>query len=134
MHTDFVNLSATTRNDALLKTEALFVDQKLKWVSDFTRHFESICAEIVRRQTESSLFATSRLEVTMLYTNFIYRRYVAEVWVYDNQRYLDKKQRLIGELDISFLFIYFNELWDKLLSARKSYAGKVTAREIASFY
>jgi len=69
----------------------------------------------------------------MLYANFVNRRYTAEVWVYGDNWYCDKNQRMVGEYDISFLFGYFDELWDKLLSARKRYVGKVTAQEVAAF-
>jgi len=55
---------------------------------------------------------------------------VAEVWVYGDKRYLDKNQRFVGEYDISFLFVYYNELWDTLLTMRKRYVGKVKVREI----
>jgi hypothetical protein len=69
----------------------------------------------------------------MLYTNFIKRRYVAEIWIYDSDWYFDKKQCIVGECNISFLFIYFDELWDKLLSIRKRYVGKVTACDVTAF-
>jgi uncharacterized protein YjbI with pentapeptide repeats len=96
-------------------------------------HFKSICAEIVKLQNESTLSAISHIEYTMLYTNFINHRYIAEVWVYGDKLYLDKNQRMIGEYDISFLFDSFEELWNKLLSERKRYVGKVPAREITTF-
>jgi len=58
---------------------------------------------------------------------------VAEVWVYGDERYLDEDQRFIGEYDISFLFVHFDELWDKLLALRKRYVGKVSSKEVTSF-
>jgi len=116
-----------------LKTEALFTDQKHTWFTDFAAHFQSVCAEIAKLQKELSLPVISRMEYTMLYTNFINQRYVAEVWVYSDRRYIDKRQRMIGEYDISFLLVYFDELWNKLLSARKRYVGKVASREITAF-
>ena len=39
---------------------------------------------------------------------------------------------MVGNFDISFLFTCFSELWDKLLSARKRYVGKISAQEVAS--
>ena len=130
MHTNFIDLSATLHNEYLLKTEALFVTQKKRWFGTFLDHFQSICTEITKLQKEASIPAISRMEYTMFYTNFIKRRYVAEIWVYGDKRYLDKEQRMVGEYDISFLFVYFDELWNKLLSSRKYYVGKVTAQEI----
>ena len=133
MHEDFINRANILHNEYLLKIEDLFVANKNRWFAAFTEHFQSVCAEIVKLQNESSIPAISYLDYTMLYVNFIKRRYVAEVWVYGDKSYLDKNQRMVGEYDISFLFVYFNELWDKLLAERKRYVGKVTAREIKSF-
>ena len=133
MNDDFMHLSEYLRNESLLKTEALFVSQSEKWITLFTEHFQSVCVDLARLQNESSLSAMSYLEYTMLYTNFVNRRYVSEVWVYGERCYLDKNQSMIGEFDISFLFVYFDALWDMLLDERKRYIGKVTARAITTF-
>ena len=133
MHPDFIELSAALRNEYLLKTEHYFATKQQQWFDAFTEHIQSICAEIVKQQNDLSIPSISRIEYTMLYTNFINRRYIAEVWVYDDNLYLDKNQRMIGTYDISFLFVYFDELWDKLLSTRKRFVGKVTSHEVTSF-
>jgi len=132
LNTDFIGLYNNLRNENLLKTEALFVTQKKHWFADFAKHFQSICADIVKAQSETALPAISCIEYSMLYANFTDRQYRAEVWVYSDDLYLDKAQRMIGEYDISHLFIYLNELWDKLLFARKRYIGKATAQDAAS--
>ena len=133
MHEDFTTQINNMRNEYLLKTEELFVANKNRWFADFSGHFRDICIKIRKWQDESVLPAISYLEYTMLYSNFINRRYVADIFVYGDKSYLDKSQRWIGAYDISFLFVYFNELWDKLLSERKYYVGKVSAREITYF-
>ncbi|MCL1976071.1 MAG: pentapeptide repeat-containing protein, partial [Firmicutes bacterium] len=133
MHPHFVELSTTLRNEKLLKMEVLFVAQKKHWLFLFNNHLQSICKKITTLQTESTLPAISFLEFTQLYTNIISRRYVAEIWVYDDKLYLDKNQLYIGEYDLSFLLIYFDDLWNSLLSARKQYVGKVTSREIKEY-
>ena len=84
-------------------------------------------------QERSSLFVVSFLEYTMLYANFINRRYTTEVWAYGDLRYLDKNQHMVIEYDISFLFVYFEELWNKLLAMRMMYVGKVSAKEVTAF-
>lgn len=133
MHEDFIRLAYNFRNKRLLQAEALFVLHKNTWLAAFADHFKTACAKIVELQKESSLPAISHLEYTMLYTNFINRRYVSEAWVYGDKRYLDKNQRMVGEYDISFLFAEFDALWNELLTARKKYAGKVSSREITAF-
>jgi uncharacterized protein YjbI with pentapeptide repeats len=69
----------------------------------------------------------------MLYTNFIKRRYTAEIFVFRNKSYLDKEQRFIGGYDISFIFVYFDKLWDELMALKKQYLGHVSAQEVTSF-
>lgn len=133
MYNDFAAKGGSLLRQQLLKTEELFIKNIHLWSADFAAHFQLMCSEIVRLQTEAGLSAISHMEYTMLYTNFINRRYTTEVWVYGSSRYLDKNQCMLGEYDISFLFIYFDELWDKLLSERKRYVGKVTAQEVTSF-
>jgi len=123
----------TIKNEYLLKTEDLFVANKKIWFADFTDTFQSICAKIAKLQNESFIPSISYLEYIMPHANFINRRYAAEVWVYGDEWYLDKNQCLVGEYDLSFLFIYFNELWDRLISARRRYIGKLTVQEINSY-
>ncbi|MCL2153256.1 MAG: pentapeptide repeat-containing protein [Oscillospiraceae bacterium] len=133
MREDFITQANNWRNEYLLKTEELFVANKSRWFADFYDHFRDICAKLRKMQDELVLPAISYLEYTMLYNNFINRHYVSEIFVYNDKSYLDKNHQFIGEYDISFLFVYFDEMWDKLLSGRKCYVGKVTAQEITTF-
>ena len=73
MNTDFTELATALRNTFLMKTEAIFVAQKQQWLADFAGHFTSVCTEIVKAQSKSSIPAISRIEYTMLYSNFIER-------------------------------------------------------------
>ena len=133
MNSSFIELSTNIHIDQLLKTEALFDAKKKQWFSAFAEHFNSICIDIVKMQNESELPAITYIDYTLLFNNFYNKRYVAEIWLYGDKSYLDKSQRIIGEYDISFLFIYFGELWDKLLSLRKLFVGKVRALEVVAF-
>ena len=133
MHKDYVAWANTKRNEYLLKTEELFKSNKNRWITDFSRHLRDICVRIRKSQDELTLSAISNMEYTMLYTNFINRRYVVDIFVYGDKCCLDKNQRMIGEYDVSFLFVYFDELWNKLISERKYYVGKVKALEVSSF-
>ena len=133
MQEDFLEKANSKRNEYLLETEALFTANIFKWCSDFADHFRSVCAQIRKMQDESSLSAISYLEYTMLYTNFIKRRYVAQVRVYGDKSYLDENQRAVCDYDVSFLFACFDRLWDELLVERKRYIGKVSALDVKSF-
>jgi len=129
----FLNRANTLRTEYLMKTEALFAANRNDWFADFDVHFRQICAQIKRWQAKAELPRIVYLEYTMLYSNFISRRYVAEVFVYNDRSYLDKNQHLVGEYDISLFFTSFDELWDKLLSERKRYVGKVVTKDITAF-
>ena len=132
MNTTFSERAVALQNEYLLKTEALFVTNRTTWLADFGKHFQEVCSALQTLQDKAVIPTISYLEYVMLYTNFIDRRYVAEVFVYNNKSYNDKTQHQICELDISFLFTHFDEFWNKLFAERNRYANRVTAREIRS--
>jgi uncharacterized protein YjbI with pentapeptide repeats len=133
MNEDFLTRAENKRNEYLLKTEELFVANKDRWFADFADHFLDICTQIKKCQSESALPPISYLEYTMLYTNFINRHYVADIFIYGDKSYLDRDQRFIGNYDISFLFGYFDQLWDDIISLKRRYPGLVSAQEITPF-
>lgn len=133
MHEDFINIANTIKNESLLKTEALFVANRKTCLAVFAEHFKTICAEIQNMQEKSKMSAISYLEYTMLYTNFANRQYLAEIFAYDDEHYLDVGLRTVGTYDITFLFVYFEELWEKLLIVRKRFPGQITSQEVTSF-
>jgi len=130
---DFYSSAAIKLNEYLLKTEVLFLASKNNWLADFAENFCEVCGTIQKWQAERTLPDISFLEYTMLLTNFINRHYIAEVFVYGEKSCLDKNQRFVGEYDLSFMFVYFSEFWDYLLSERKRYVGKVSAHDITAF-
>ena len=130
---DFSTRAAAIRNEYLLKTEGLFTANKSSYFNAFKTHFCQICSQIQQMQASSTLPPIQYLDYTMLYTNFINRIYTAEICVYNEKSYLDKNQRIIGAYDISYLFVYFDKLWDDLNSLKRRLAGQVQAKEITQF-
>ena len=133
MLTEFTNRADSMRGGYLLKTEELLTANKDAWTAAFAEHFISACTRIVKMQAEQSLSALSYLEYTMLYTNFIDRRYISEVWVYGQESYLDRNQRAVCEYDVSFLFVYFDELWGELTALQRQYSGRISAQDITAY-
>ena len=133
MDMDFIKRANAICNEYLLKTEKYYEMNRNRWFSDFVGHFRNVCFQVCKLQGEGNLTAMSYIEYTMLYTNIIRRQYVADIFVYGGRSYLDKEQHFVGSYDISFLFFYYNMLWEDLLYLRKRYAGRVTAREIVAF-
>ena len=133
MDANFINQANIKRNEYLLKTEDLFTCNRKTWSDSFAVHFEEICANIWQEQDKMTLSAISYLEYTMLYTNFINRRYFGEVRIYGDESYLDINQRIIGEYDISFIFIYFDKLWEDLFDLKRRYVGKISAQDVTTY-
>ena len=133
MHPHFLSNAKIRRNEYLLKTEDLFTTNKSSYFPAFQTHFNQTCAHIQKMQSTSTLAPISYLDYTMLYTNFINRRYTADIFAYGEKGYLDKNQRFIGEYDISFLFVYFDQLWNDLINQKRRYVGKVKSKEVTQF-
>jgi len=132
MHNNFIDTFNLLHKEYLLKIEDLFFEQKELWIASFIENIKTICAEIVKIQKKLSYPPIAHVEYTLLRTNFIQNsKYIAEVFVYDNDLYLGNKQHCVGTFDVSFLFKYFGELWDDLLKERKRYVDKVKSIEIA---
>ena len=121
-------------NESLLRTEELFVENINSWVSGFADHFQNICQKVRKWRDEPDETAdVLYLECLMLYTNYIKRQYVADIFVFSDKSYLDKNQQCIGCFDVSFLFVYFDKLWDELILSRKRYQSQVSAQDVTSF-
>jgi len=120
-------------NEYLVKTEYYSLKHKNSQISDFFNNVKFLCEHITNMQQVLSLSTIAHIEYTIAYANILNRNYVAEVWAYGDELYLDKKQQMIGTLDITPLFTSFNELWDELLANRKRYGGTVRAMEVNDF-
>lgn len=131
MEKEFQTYAGNIKNQILFQWEDVFQANQEQFISRFREHFNQICREIVRLQKSGGLPELSYLEYTLLYTNFLERNYAAQVRVYGEDWYLDPNQKAVGTFDVSFLFEPFTELWDKLLTARKGYAGEVSSADVA---
>ena len=132
MTDNFLDIADTLVNECLLKTELLFVNNRQTWIARFAAHFLLSCDTIQKLQVESDLPPVSYLEYTMLFTNFINRKYLSEIRVYGDESYLDKRQCIVGSYDISQLFEPFDKLWDELLKLRKRFVGQVSSRDVTT--
>ena len=111
IHKDFIYKSNKLLNESLLKTEQFLLNKRQEQSFAFIKHFQMILEKIAKLQDlqdSSHISAIRNIEYTMLYSNFINRQYTAEVWVYGEEWYADRKQLMLGEYDISELFIYFD--------------------------
>jgi len=129
----FTQQAQTLLNEKLFQTEDLFHGEFSRLSAQFRENFEQVCKEIAKLQKDGIFGDAAYIEYTMLRTNLINKEYAADVCIYGEDWYLCKKQRAVGQLDISVLFQYFDELWQELLSVRKQYTGKVSAQEVTEF-
>lgn len=116
------------KNEKLMEAEDFFLVHKGEFQRKFLENLDEICEAIVKQQESGKLPSIAYLEYTLLYYRFLKRDYTAEVRVYGEDWYLDRKQTVIGSFDVSLLFGTCTELWEELLSARKRYSGRVSAK------
>lgn len=131
MEEGFLKYANKQKNSKLLELECLFQIEYIKYISMFRNNFSSICETIIMLQKTGNISDISYIEYTMLYTNFINKRYMVDVRVYNEDWYLDKKQISVGHFDVSFIFNKYEELWEQLLTDRKMY--NVNKMEIVSY-
>ncbi len=132
MTDEFMQHALQLQTQKLCETEELYQANLDTYIPLVQKHFCSICENIIKLQNDGSLGAISFLEYTMLYTNLIQKKDIAEVRVYNDRRYFDSCQCIAGTFDFSFLFLKYRELWSQLVSSRKRFPG-VSAQEITSF-
>ena len=78
-------------HESFLKTEQLIFNIRQIQSVAFARHLHIILEKITKLQDSSHISAIYSIEYTMLYSNFINRQYTAEVWVYGDKWYADRK-------------------------------------------
>jgi len=133
MNEQFLQYAQNLLSEKLFKTEELFLGGFSRLSAEFTANFQQTCEKISALQKDGGFDDAAYIEYTLLRTNIINRNYTAEVRVYGKDRYLCKRQRAVGEFDVSFLFKHFGELWDELIESRRQYAGKVSAVDVKAF-
>ena len=133
MTKEFKQYADELKNEKLFESEEIYQTYLDDYIPIFQKHFRQICETIRNLQEKQELDEISYLEYTLLFTNLIRKKEIAEVRVYDDNWYFDAKQRVVGCFDFSFLFTKYKELWTELMSARKRYAKAVTAQETTAY-
>ena len=121
------------KNQKLFEMEELYQKYLDDYIPCFQRHFQETCENIIKLQQSGTLGEISYLEYTLLFTNLLLKKEIAEVRIYDENWYFDGCQRIVGTFDFSYLFTKYNELQSELTSYRKRFAGAVTAQETKAF-
>ena len=132
MTEEFMQYAQNLKNDKLLETEYLYQSDPVSYFPHFQKNMSSICENIITLQKNGLLGNISYLEYTLLHTNLMQKKYIAEVRVYHNKWYFDARQCIAGHFDFSSLFVRYHELWEQLSASRKRFPG-VSAQEITAF-
>ena len=132
MTEEFKKYADQLKTQKLFETEELYQNQLDEYIPIFQNHFKNICEAVIKLQKNDALGEISYLEYTLLFTNLIHGKEIAEVRVYDDNWYFDPRQHAVGSFDFSFLFVKYRELWTELMSSRKRFS-KVTAQDTVSF-
>jgi len=132
MTEEFKKYAEQLKNQKLFETEELYQNHLDEYIPIFQNHFKHICEAVIKLQKNNALGEISYLEYTLLFTNLVRAEETAEVRVYGDDWYFDPRQRAVGSLDFSFLFVNYRKLWKELMSGRKRFA-RVTAQDTVSF-
>ncbi len=111
--------------------EALEIDfQVHKWTlkEAFISSFKKTCEEI-KKLEETQEFKVGFLMYNLLRTQVMQHQYNYRIYVYDENWYL-KDGIYIGELDVSFIYKYYEEMWQELLKCSKKYVLKIGVLDV----
>ena len=130
----FEEYAINLKNKKLFEMEEIYKTHFKEIAPYVQRHFKEICENIIKMQQTGDLEEISYLEYTLLYTNILQKKEIAEVRIYNGQWYFDDRQFIVGSFDFSGLFVKYNELCSMLMSYRKKFADEVSAQEVKSFH
>lgn len=129
----FETYAVRLREQKLFEMEEIYQNHFHEFVPTFQKHFSEICETIIKLQKSGNLGEISYLEYTLLYSNLIQKKEVAEVRVYHDNWYLDSRQSIAGTFDFSAFFTKYHELSEELMAYRKQFVGTVSAQKVKSF-
>ena len=129
----FEEYAINLKNKKLFEMEEIYQTHFHEIAPYVQKHFQEICENIIKIQQTGYLEEISYLEYTLLYTNILQKKEIAEVRIYNDQWYFDNGQCIVGNFDFSDLFIKYNELCSMLMSYRKKFANEVSTQEVKSF-
>lgn len=133
MELNFVDVLKKKANQKLFEMEERFQTQFEKLLPPFQTNFKKISQNIVALQKKKELGSIAYLEYTMLYTNVLQKKYIAEIRVYDDMWYLDNCQMTVGTMDLSDYFQLMDKLQEQLLKERKRYQNMISKTELLEY-
>lgn len=132
MTDEFMQYAQNLKNQKLFETEALYQSDPAICLLHFQDNFCDVCKNILKMQHNGLSGEISFLEYTLLRTNLMQKKSVAEVRAYHDKWYFDGRQYTAGYFDFSPLFVRYWELAKELAASKKRFPG-VSAQEITSF-
>ena len=115
-------------NQVLSDLERDFMSNHSAWKKNMVMNFKSYWESIQMVQSKKECSA-GVLMFLILRTRLLERDYRYKVVLYDEEWYVHPYED-VGDLDVSFIFCYFNQLWDMLLVKYAHYYNKITEIQI----
>lgn len=126
---EFYEKEVEPRLDEMLEQlEISFQTNRHQWKQQLIPEFQNICRAAKKIQVEKS-FPIGFLMIHPLRTRLLNRDYRYQAWIYDEEWYVHEGYP-VGEVDVSFLFQYYDELWNQLQTVYSNYWGKVTEMDV----
>lgn len=104
-------------NQALIKAGDVIQKENQALQSDFLLLLKNLCNQIIEFTSKNS-YAVKYLQFILLRNQFLNRHYIYEVRIYDEMRQFYDGFEL-AKYDASFLYKYFDEVWNFLLQKKK---------------
>lgn len=100
----------------------------LEWIEQLKPKFEAICC-VAKNIQEKNHISIGYLMFHVLRTRLMEHDYRYQVVIYGEEFYA-KEGFFVGDIDVSFIYQYYEKLWQVLLTEYKKYIGKITPMDI----
>lgn len=117
------------RNDILLLLEEKFQSEKEKLADEFLKCFNNICEKIVELQQEGTIEEIQFMTITILRTRIKDKNYKFPIKVCNSLWWLDENHCDVGEYDGSFVFEFYEKMYEELGKEIRQYVGRTIKQD-----
>lgn len=113
-------------NECLEKLEEDFQKNFYVEIELYVKNFENICNKIIQQYPN---FKVGYIMYNCMLHKILNHNYSYDIYVYSKDWYFGEEIK-IGEYNVNFVYKYFDEVWQKLLSNYRGYVNKIVATDI----
>lgn len=110
------------------KIEKELDERNIDWKEQFLLGFKKVCESIEQCCSDED-YEPYYLVFHLLRTRILENNYQYEVRIYNQEWYLEEGI-YVGEFNVEFIYHYYGELWNQLMSERLKYVRKINESDI----